>query len=395
MFADGFPDRLVFIAGDRIFCPAQGINDREGRLQVMAVIMIPGNEKQCQLVGAGEGTVPAFWQSFGICRKVPGFQSGLGVFAVVVMAFTVIGKNAAFRILNEHAVDGIVLCAPFEPVLQVFGRDRKLQGQESCRFIGCDFPGIHLVLESGEPVEVIAVLAVVVGFHATAGSIGSPHDGAESVNGNLRILGMEGTNPVFPGHEGGKRFVVLPGIHEATINEGIRRKNCRIGADHILFDPPPDEVWTATEIFPGKVGPWRREHRITGSFCRIHRIVKAHGPVVLGNKKNGAGKGGGAKGRKAGRHGQNADFFVKTQWYPSHYDSETVFYGLSLYFNNLYYIIPGNWAKGSRETSFPWLLAVSGREGWTTFSPISGYGQALGHICRVCPLVIHRELLIQ
>ena len=80
------------------------------------------------------------------------------------MPFTEIGKDTALGIFEEQAVDRMVLCAALEPVLQIFGRDGELQGQHFRRLILCECACIHLVLQAGEHIEVVAVLGVVVGL---------------------------------------------------------------------------------------------------------------------------------------------------------------------------------------------------------------------------------------
>lgn len=105
MLRDGLADLLAFIAGNGVFCPSEGIESGEFRRDVVGVRIITGDQKQCQLIRAGEGAVDFIGKAFRVVFEVPRFQRGLGVFRTVVISKAEIGEGAVFYVLDEAFID--------------------------------------------------------------------------------------------------------------------------------------------------------------------------------------------------------------------------------------------------------------------------------------------------
>lgn len=309
VLGDGAADLLTFIAGDGVLRPAEGIQRFEAGLEMIVVHMIAGDEEERQLVGAGEGAVYLFGEALCILFQVARLEGGLGIPAAVVEAEAEVGEYAVFHVLDKAFIDDGIFRAPFKPVLKVFRGDGELQRQELRRFGRCDGAGVHFVLQAGDAVNGGAVVRIVVGLHAAAGGIRGAHDGAEGVDGHVRMGPVERAEPVGPVREDLEGFIVLAGVHQPSVDEGIRGEDGRIGAVHILLHPVPDAVRGALIVPAGKQIGWRGDHGIARLFRGIGGVGEAHGPVVLGNEKNGFRRGGqSGEGDRTGYSGGQQQF---------------------------------------------------------------------------------------
>ena len=170
------------------------------------------------MIGAGEGAVFLLGNIFGVFVQKFVFEGGLGIFAAVVKSQNEIGENAVFGVLYQFFIDDGIFGAAFEPVVQIFDGDGEFQGEESGGFFFGDGAVVHFVLKGGDLVDGCAVGGVVVGFDAAGGGIGGAHDGAEGVDGGLRVTFFEAADVVDAAEQCFHGFIMFPGVDEAAVD---------------------------------------------------------------------------------------------------------------------------------------------------------------------------------
>ena len=115
---------------------------------------------------------------------------------------------------------------------------------------------------------------------------GGPHDGAEHVELQLRVLCAELPEPVRPGNYFLLGVIMLAGAHQAAVQQGIRGYDRGLRALGICLQPLPEPL-RLPQIIPAPQDLIRRHHHLIAQLlCHLRRLLIGNGPVVMGNINN-------------------------------------------------------------------------------------------------------------
>ena len=247
----------------------------------------PGHQQKPHLVHTGQDLEPVFRNPVAHKFQVPGFHMGLGQGRIVILAQGKIMEGAVLAQPDQPFVGLEIHQPPGPPVLHDgIGN----LGQQGLPFLDLRIAQgsvlVLLVLELGITKDLGAVFLVVPRFHFPDALLGRPHNGAEGIDLQPRVVLFQLFQPLDLFLQVFFQMVVFPGSHQAPIVQAVRSQYRCLCMRGFLFQPVPQGFIVPGTPMVGQVLFRRGGQGIAGRLGGVHGIFQTHRPVVQGNVQN-------------------------------------------------------------------------------------------------------------
>ena len=137
------------------------------------------------------------------------------------MAQAVIGEYAFPGIIDQAVIDGHILLAAAEPVLQILRRDAAHNAEPVISFLWCQAFFIYFSLKRCQFINITASLEIVIRFDALATCPGTAHDRTKGINRHLIKFAVQIFHLFQTGQQGIHGEVMFARIDQSPIDQGI------------------------------------------------------------------------------------------------------------------------------------------------------------------------------